>query len=224
MLKKVVTAVAAACALVTFGPAQAALHARNLVGDAAPEAYYDDLLNITWLANASAPGFVTWQAAVAWVAQFEIGGISGWRLPKHVDVGNDGCNLSWIAGPGGTDCGLNVDVRTGELAHLYHVTLGNISYPSPGWVQTNYGPFSNYYGRLPGGAEYWWYGDHYKFGDNAWTFKPAFGAQVFTVTSLASGAWAVRDGDVPQVPEPGTWALSLLGLASLGAVTRRRKA
>ncbi len=215
--------VALACLLALAGGAQAALHARNLVGDAAPEAYYDDLLNITWLANASAPGYLTWQAAKDWVSHFSIGGIGGWRLPKHVDTGRPGCDLSWIGGPGGTDCGLDVDVRTGELAHLYYVTLHNISYPKEGWLKINDGPFTNLNGRIEkGGAEYWWYGDHYLFGNNAWTFKPDFGAQVFTVTTLPSGVWAVRDGDVPQVPEPGTWALMALGLAGLGALRRRK--
>ena len=49
---------------------------------------------------------------------FQVYGVGGWRLPKHTDVGNDGATLSWIGGPAGRIGGLDVDVATGELAHL----------------------------------------------------------------------------------------------------------
>lgn len=229
-------------AMMAMGAATAAyatLQPRNLGGDAAPEAYYDTLLNISWLTDAKGgASFVTWETAVSYAANLNVYGVTGWRLPKHIDTGKGGCNpYSAPPLPGGTDCGYRPDVNTGEMAHLYYVTLGNKSWPDPGWLTVNKGPFLNLDGRIgTGGAEYWWYGDKYKYGANAWTFKPAFGTQAYTRTDLPSGAWAVHDGDVGLlmaspvalrsaaaiVPEPETYALMVFGLGLLALARRRR--
>ncbi|OIP66619.1 MAG: hypothetical protein COT35_01095 [Nitrospirae bacterium CG08_land_8_20_14_0_20_52_24] len=44
-------------------------------------AVYDTDLNITWLANANANGFMDWSQANAWASGLTVGGFSGWRLP-----------------------------------------------------------------------------------------------------------------------------------------------
>ena len=53
------------------------------------QAYYDDLLDITWAANANINGSAKWDDQVAWVGNLNIDGVAGWRLPS-MDVNNDG--------------------------------------------------------------------------------------------------------------------------------------
>ncbi len=102
------------------------------------QAYYDDVLDITWLADANyaqtsghdADGLMTWSASLAWIASLNTAnhlGVSDWRLPFIVDTGTPGCDFGYS----GTDCGYNVQTKTGatvhnEMAHLYYVTLGNV--------------------------------------------------------------------------------------------------
>ena len=116
---KPVLAVLTLCLLA--GSASATLQTR-LSG----QAYYDTALNITWLADAnlagsntfgvsgigSTPsdlGYMGWNTANSWIAAMNSAsylGISTWRLPKMIDINNDGClnNNAFI----GTDCGYNV--------------------------------------------------------------------------------------------------------------------
>ena len=50
-------------------------------------------------------------------------GTNDWRLPTVTDTGGSGCS---DYGYTGTDCGWNVDLSTGEMAHMYYSTLGNM--------------------------------------------------------------------------------------------------
>ncbi|MBL8200438.1 MAG: thrombospondin type 3 repeat-containing protein [Chromatiales bacterium] len=116
------------------------------------QAYYDDVLDITWLADGNlvathafgvtdiywsssfaAWGVMTWDTQQEWIARMNAAnylGRSDWRIvaafdldgPDPDDLGNDGCNSS----NNGTDCGFNLHPGAGELAHLYYYTLGNI--------------------------------------------------------------------------------------------------
>lgn len=139
------------------GAAQATLHDRG------GGLIYDDVLNITWLADANyaktsgydADGLMTWNQAMTWADNLSyydsVRGVTydDWRLPKIVDTGSSGCN--WANS--GTDCGYNVQtVDTGtnpatvysELAHMYHNNLGFKSYYAPnGAVQADFGIFGN---------------------------------------------------------------------------------
>jgi hypothetical protein len=46
------------------------------------QAYYDDVADLTWLANANAAGStMDWAAANAWAAGLNVNGVTGWRLP-----------------------------------------------------------------------------------------------------------------------------------------------
>lgn len=118
-LLKTLTAVAI---LVTVGAIQAGpvsgqgtwestLQARDLDGSAAngPEAFYDSVLNLTWL-RAGSTAEDTWANGKAWAEQ-ERYGTNGWRLPKVLDTGTEGCDFSFA---GGTDCGMNVQTKTGD--------------------------------------------------------------------------------------------------------------
>lgn len=164
--------------------AHAALLGRDLNGSAGSfEAYYDTVLDITWLANANlaqsnqfgvsginlSNGRMEWATANNWIAAMNTAnylGISTWRLPEMYDIGNDGCTVDSYSSYNGGDCGYNV-VSTGpqasELASLFYDTLGNLAfYTTSGAVNPactgcpkwqDTGPFSNL-----GVSNFYWYG------------------------------------------------------------------
>jgi hypothetical protein len=52
---------------------------RDLDGNLAngPEAFYDTVLNITWLRNAKVNGLMTWTSANTWANTLVVGGVGG---------------------------------------------------------------------------------------------------------------------------------------------------
>jgi hypothetical protein len=217
------------------GTWQTTLQARDLDGDRSngAEAYYDTVLHITWLADAFQARTSRYQArpyygagdslirdlAVEWADNLVLHGISDWRLPRSFDTGTPGCGNLTVGG----ECGWNVNPASSELAHMFHTTLGNISYLSPqgtvapGHGLTNTGPFSNVYN-----GPYWSETDHDQF--NGWNFSFNFGSQGPTPKNQGSAVWAVLDGDrgtpLSAVPEPAAWLL-MAGGGLLLAVRRR---
>lgn len=191
------------------GTWETTLEGRDLDGNPATlEAYYDTVLNITWLADANYAltsgypngGRMSWVDANAWAAGLDISGVTGWRLPNIVDIGNDGCNWSVS---GGTDCGYNVDTTTSELAHMFYNVLGNLAYfdtdgnsNQPNWGLTNTGPF------IPGGnvepGIYWSATDSITIADAAWGFEMSGGRQDVYDDYRSNFSWAVHDGDVGE--------------------------
>jgi Protein of unknown function (DUF1566) len=211
--------------------AQAALLSR-----AGGQAYYDDVLNITWLADAHLAytnkfgvtginpydGTMTWDKAQEWISAMNTAnylGTSTWRLPTIIDTGTSGCNFAYT----GTDCGFNVDLSTSEMAHMFYSTLGNVgvyntsgsttgcSQSSP-WCLTNTGPFSNLRPHI------YWSGTTYApISSRAWGFYFDGGRQGEPDKSGGYNAWAVSPGDtLAPVPVPSAvWlfgsALGLMG-------------
>jgi hypothetical protein len=231
MLRSVATA---AVLMLATASANAALVGRlpATPGGTDYQAYYDDVLNITWLADANLAnsqsfgvtgisagawdpyGRMAWDTANEWIAAMNTAshlGVNTWRLPKTTDTGTPGCNWAWS----GTDCGYNMDLSTGEMAHLYYSTLGNVGFFS---APRNTGPFEDIQYR-------YWSGTadasqpHY-----AWTFFFSDGGQDSTPKTSALYAWPVLDGDIAPVPLPA--ALWLFGgaLGALGWVRRRQAA
>ncbi len=178
------------------GTWETTLKPRSLDSDVTTaDAYYDTVLNITWLMDANVNGLMDWTDANAWASGLTLGGYTNWRLPDVVDIGNDGCNWSYD----GTDCGYNVDTSTGEMASMFYDTLGNLAYydttgvgPQAGWGLTNTGPFSSIQS-----ASYWPATEYVIDTTRAWEFSFGFGSQYRdTKTDADDYAWAVHNGDV----------------------------
>lgn len=209
------------------GDWQTTLHGRDLDGNAAngDEAYYDTALDITWLADANyaqtsgydTDGRMSWDAAQTWVAQLNVNGFTGWRLPdvKPADGSSFDYNFSY---GGSAGFGYNITSTQSELAHLYYVTLGNKGdYDASGNFQVDFGlqnsgPFSNvqpYY--------YWSDGSSLDRVDpnEAANFYTPSGLQNIAFKTSTFSAWAVHSGDVAAVPEPQTYALMALGLVAV---------
>ena len=230
------------------GTWETTLQARDINGDGVADAFYDTVLNVTWLADANAAaggvfdngdritdGQMTWPNAKTWAAELNVYGLTGWRLPTIIDTGIPGCgDYGYV----GTDCGFNVKTISAdgltvysELAHLFFTTLGNSSScdaagicstspesPPDYWL-SNTGPLRNMQ------AWAYWTGMAYEPDPRvaSWGFYTYFGYQAPTNQSFDLHALAVRPGDViTAVPEPQTVALMLLGFAAMVMVQRKR--
>ncbi len=213
------------------GTWETTLKPRDLDHNGQTDAFYDTVLNVTWLRNTNVAGSAgTWDATNAWANALVVGNRADWRLPTMVDTGAPGCDLS--GGAGGTDCGYNMPsaASKSEFAHLFFVTLGNKSFcdpngstvslciPQAGFGPTNTGDFQGIDAQ-----HHLWLALEYGPDKNyAWYFNLS-GAQGQDQKLRNWRAVAVHAGDIGMVPEPSTYALILLGLASLLAVGKRRR-
>lgn len=220
--------------LLVCGSADAALLSRF-----SGQAYYDDVLDITWLTNANladtndfgvagiaANGMMDWSTAQSWIGAMNTAnylGTNTWRLPTVIDTGTPGCDGTFT----GTDCGYNVDLSTGEMAHMFYSTLGNVGYYNTSgsetgcsgtwpYCLTNDGPFSNLQ------PDFYWSGTSYApYSSDAWYFDFGWGDQASNDKADGFYAWAVRSGDIALVPVPGAVWLFGGALTLLGAMRRR---
>lgn len=191
---------------------------------------YDDVLNVTWMQDASyaatagaAPlGGMQWQEAMDFAGNLEYydsaRGVvwDDWRLPRTVNA-----QSSW---------GWDTTGATSELAYMYYVNLGFApdyepipTDPMP--TGAGYNPFINLVYR-----NYWsetvavneW-------GDvrGAWFLHMHFGEQGIQNFGDYLKVWVVRDGDVGvatnSVPEPGTLGLLGMALGTAGFLRRRKQ-
>lgn len=185
-------------------PAQAALQSRLGGG-----AWYDTVLDITWLGDAGAAagsafddgsntidGRLGWSSAMDWAASLDIGGSSAWRLPA-MDRDGNGVIID-CAGAGAAACSDN------EYGYHFHFNGIDASNPAP---------FSNV-----ATVNYW---SATAAGSNAWLFDFTFndGSQFATSQTFKAAAWAVHDGDIALVPLP---AALWLFAAAAGLGLRRR--
>lgn len=118
------------------------------------QAYYDDVLDITWLADANyaktsgysgadAYGRMSWDNAQTWIGTLNSGtgylGKKDWRLPTVNAVDGSNPPNKAVSYNGSTDYGYNASApgsayagSTGsEMAHLFYNTLGNKGYCDP---------------------------------------------------------------------------------------------
>jgi hypothetical protein len=236
---------------------------------------YDTVLGITWLqdvtyartSGADVDGVFSYQGANNWANNLVYGGFDDWRLPtlrpvnggtqfSSVDAGarfdgssDYGFNIAYPGRPG-DPAGVSAGFTGNELAHMFHVNLGNLAQfrtdgsQRPGTEGVDWGlvnasfvdaltgqtasflnlryedVFDGLWTNREANANYGWAFLHRGFNDAA--FKTYW-----------AGAWAVRDGDVlvappPDpggdpvgIPEPPLWAL-LIGLLPALRLARPR--
>ncbi|MEE9491970.1 MAG: hypothetical protein V3W04_01140, partial [Gammaproteobacteria bacterium] len=184
------------------------------------QAYYDEELDITWLANANIAGEMTWEAAIGWAEGLAVNGVTGWRLPALSPVNGSSFNLNF-SNNGTTDNATAITSTDGldggwrgpqgdsvsELGHLFYVTLGNTGGCRPngsgspascdrpssfGFTRT--GPFSH----IQTSATYW--SGTELSGLESWSFENSEGRQIHTIKTESRFAWAVHSGDVIENP------------------------
>ncbi len=149
-------ALAAICILAPLAAADAALIGRAPLtpGGSDFRAYYDDVLDITWVASSTLGatqdfgitgitenGTMRWDTAQSWVAAMGAAnylGYDNWRLPMVAPVNGVGFQYA-RSYDGTTDRGyglgapgsLNAGTTASEMAHLYYTTLGNKAFCGP---------------------------------------------------------------------------------------------
>lgn len=249
LFTRAASATLAAGAMLSCSLAHAELQGRDLsvVGEGY-EAFYDTVLNITWLADAnfaktsghSATGQMTWDDASTWAANVTAHGLSGWRLPTVLPVHGQSYDYSG-AYDGSSDVGYGIRSPRSEMSYMFYENLGLLSYyDDQGNYQSGFGrpqgvvalALSN----VPGGyirnlgpehGEYWATQAFEPQSGGHWVFDFEDDGQ-FALTPgdpprwSGSYAWLVRDGDVSAVPELSSVWLFGLGALGLGLAARRR--
>ena len=175
------------------------------------QAYYDDILNITWTTNANINGTDTWDNQLTWAAGLNIDGVTGWRLP-NMDVNGDSTIVNCVTAS-------QADCMDNEYGHLFNygkdTTKGNGIVPG-----ISITPFTNVQSDI-----YWSGTASDEF--NTWTYRFDSGANLLVNSEESSNprfAWAVHAGDVSAVPVPAAIWLFGSGLLGLVGMAGRKKA
>ena len=175
------------------------------------QAYYDDVADLTWLADANAGGSLDYDGANAWAAGLDIDGVTGWRLPTTLQP-DASCSFQGTVSAG-------VNCTGSEMGNLYYNVLGNAA----GGPLTSTGPFSNVQS-----THYWSATEYALVPTNGWYFGFDDGNQLTAGKAFAYGAWAVQSGNagaaLAPVPVPAAVWLFGSGLLGLIGVARRRNA
>ncbi|MDO9310246.1 MAG: DUF1566 domain-containing protein [Nitrosomonas sp.] len=177
---------------------------------------YDDVLDITWLADANYAqtsgydndGLMDFSAANTWAAGLSYGGYDDWRLPTALN--QDGSGPCY-----GYDC------TSSEMGYMFYNNMGASALNSIllGANTANLALFTNLQSFV------YWSGTVHapNPANNAWVFNTSFGYQTLGCNQCGEFyAWAVR-GDVAAIPEPETYAMLLAGLGLLGGVAKWRR-
>lgn len=222
-----------AVAVALFSATLSATSAHAALYDRGNGMIYDSSQNITWLQDANyaktsgydATGGMTWDQATAWAAQLNYGGYGDWRLSSARLIGSNVFSYD-----GSTDRGYNI--ARSELGHLFF-ELGNISdcngsgvcgqsgsgFAHTGFIDPDTQQSVNFLNVQP--ASYWqsevWMMDPVY----AWRFNNSVGSQNSDFIFNEYYGWAVRDGDVANVPVPAAAWLFGSALAGLLAIRRR---
>jgi hypothetical protein len=204
--------------------AQATLMARDLNGDTVTDAYWDSVLNITWLKNANladsdtfgvsgAGRSMNWVTAQAWITAMNTAnylGYSDWRLPTMNSTSPFTGTLHDCSSGSATDCKNSGN----ELGYMYYFNLGGTGNDLTGDLTVGGVTLDNI---QPG----YWSGTEFDSGNDAWSFLFNNGLQGIVGERLRLSAWAVRPGDVAAAPEPASLLLIGAGMLGLGWSRRR---
>lgn len=169
------------------------------------QAYYDDVADLTWLANANAAvgsvydtwtpgsGRMEWDDAMAWVAGLNVGGVTGWRLAM-------------------TDTGYRPGSEMDNL--FYNVLGGQYNTSITTTHNSNYDLFSNVQSFPYWSATEW---VPPTTPDMAWVYNFMVGDQTFAY-KIGNGlnAWAVHSGAVPVPAAVWLFSSGLLALVGVG--------
>jgi hypothetical protein len=218
--------------------AQASLLGRSPLtpGGTDYQAYYDTVLDITWLADANAvagtpfddvllfgsvtfstptDGKTTWNSAEAWIASLNTDtflGVSDWRQPS-MDRNGDTVVVECT----GTN---EVACRDNEMS--YQEQYNGVEQTVCGFQLCIGGPFTNV------GRDYYWSGTTYAPNPNAvWVFYFPTGGELYHIDkSTTLYVWPVRPGDIALDAVPIPPAVWLFGsaLGAMGVVRRKLNA
>ena len=169
-------------------------------------AYYDDVADLTWRANAigdpvlySSYPLRRWEAAKAWAADLVVGGNDNWRLPTA-----------------DAQCGIGYNCVNGELGNMFYNVLGGTAgVPLSTSHNSNFDLFSNIQSR-----QYWSSTDNLNQQNVAWVFYMGDGKQLTRGTFEYVNTWAVHSGDVSAVPLPAAAWLFISAIAGLASAKR----
>ncbi len=189
------------------------------------QAAYDDVLDITWVTDASLSGSGTWEEQLAWADGFSLGGAKDWRLASmSVSAGVPTGTTTSVVG-----CSSSTELacRDNELGYMYYYNLTPSGDTPPTDLNT-YLTGDQTVGdvTLTGIQARYWSGTEFD-SERAWVFDFGFGIPGSVIASYKYDnyyGWAVRSGDIALVPvPPAVWlfATGLMGL--VGAAGRKRR-
>jgi len=198
-----------------------------LVSKLGGQVIYDTDLNLSWLTNANlaasntfgvsgiaADGSMDWNTANTWIAAMNLDGpngylgVSDWRLPVTIQP-DPSCSDQSSTGAGfGSGC------TASEMGHLNNIE--GIFWNSSSTSGT---PFSNLQFN-----EYWSSTEFVSDTTGAWAYGfDLTGQTVINKNSIGGFAWAVRSGDISEVPLPATAWLFASGLIGFIGISKRKR-
>jgi hypothetical protein len=184
------------------------------------QAAYDDVLNITWVTDASLVERGMWRDQVAWANDVEYLGFQGWRLASaSVRAGTP---IGATTESSVVDCATatELECRDHELGYMYRHNLGGTGNDVSGNQTVD--------GVMLSGIQYDYQSGTYLSGTEKLTDPIIFGHSFkygYTGTichSCPSQGWLVRDGDIlarfRDVPQH-FWAFKFIEKLAAGGIT-----
>lgn len=172
-------------------------------------AYYDNVADLTWLANANTSGNTfDWYGASAWAESLNINGITGWRLPGTV-VPDETCDF----------ISREFNCTGSELGNMFYNVLGGVAGSSISTTHNNnYDLFTNIQ------TEAYWSTNYDNYNPWYFFFRSGYQDDFNGYRSDSYYAWAVHTGDVSAVPVPAAAWLFISGLIGLAAIAKQKQA